>query len=75
MIFFFPISGVYIKEEIGDAAPQIKIEPQMKPLLVAEKGFNGTNYPKDETNIKEELIQNDLVSEFYKNNDEICWVV
>ena len=63
--FSSSISVVYIKKETEDAAPQINIEPQMKPLLVAAKGFDGTNYPKDEINIKEEPLQDDFVSKFY----------
>ena len=36
----------------------------MKPLLIAEKGFNGANNSMDEIDIKEEPLQDDLVSEF-----------
>ena len=39
----------------------------MKPLLITEKGFNGANYSMDEIDIKEEPLQDDLVSEFYYN--------
>ena len=39
----------------------------MKPLLITEKGFNGANYSMDEIDIKEEPLQDDLVSEFYNN--------
>ena len=37
----------------------------MKPLLITEEGFNGTNYSMDEIDIKEEPLQDHLVSEFY----------
>ena len=65
--FFFSISVVHIKEELEDAAPHVKIEPDMKPLLITEKGLNGANYSMDEIDIKEEPLQYDLVSEFYNN--------
>ena len=35
----------------------------MKPLVVTEKGLNGTNYSMDEIGIKEEPRDDDLVSE------------
>ena len=65
--FFFSISVVYIKEELEDAAPHVKIENEMNPLLITEKGFNGANYSMDEIDIKEEPLQDHLVSEFYYN--------
>ena len=37
----------------------------MKPLLITEKCFNGANYSTDEIDIKEEPLQDYLVSEFY----------
>ena len=37
----------------------------MKPLLITEYGFNGANYSLDEIEIKEEPLQDELVSEFY----------
>ena len=39
----------------------------MKPLLITEKGFNEANYSLDGIDIKEEPLQDDLVSEFYYN--------
>ena len=39
----------------------------MKPLLITEKGLNGANYSLDEIDIKEEPLQDYLVSEFYYN--------
>ena len=60
MFFFFSV--VYIKEEPADAAPYIKIEPEMKPLVVTENGFNGTNYSIGEITIKEEPLEDNLVS-------------
>ena len=56
-----------IKEELEDAAPHVKIENEMKPLLITEKGFNGANYSMDEIDIKEEPLQDYSVSEFYYN--------
>ena len=63
--FFFSISVADIKEEFEDDAPHVKIENEMKPLLITEKGFNGANYSMDEIDIKEEPLQVYLVSEFY----------
>ena len=60
--FLFFISVDYIREELEDAAPHDKIEPEMKPLLITEKGFNGDNRSLDEIDIKEEPLQDDLVS-------------
>ena len=37
----------------------------MKLLLTAEFGFNGANCFMDKIDIKEEPLQDDLVSEFY----------
>ena len=37
----------------------------MKPLLITEYGFNGANNSMDEIDIKEEPLQDELVSEFY----------
>ena len=65
--FFFYISVVHIKEELEDATPHVKIENEMKPLLITEKSFNGANYSMDEIDIKEEPLQDHLVSEFYFN--------
>ena len=59
------ISVVNIKEELEDATPHAKIEPEMKPLLITEFGFNGTNCSMDEIDIKDEPLQDELVSEFY----------
>ena len=39
----------------------------MKPLIITENGFNGANYSMDEIDIKEESLQDYLVSEFYYN--------
>ena len=64
--FLFSIS-VDIKEALEDAALHVKIEPEMKPLLITGKGFNGANYSMDEIDIKEEPLQDDLVSEFHNN--------
>ena len=64
-LFFFSISVVDIKEEFEEDAPHVKIENEMKPLLITEKGFNGANYSMDEIDIKEEPLQDYLVSEFY----------
>ena len=36
----------------------------MKLFLITEKGFNGANNSMDEIYIKEEPLQDDLVSEF-----------
>ena len=61
---FLSISVVFIKEEPADAASSVKIEPEMKPLVVPENNcFNGPNYSTDEIDIKEEPLQDDLVSE------------
>ena len=70
--FYYPtyfsfISVVKIKEELEDAASNVKIEPEMKPLPITEKGFNGANYSMNEIDIKEEALQDDIVSEFYNN--------
>ena len=35
----------------------------MKPLVVTKKDLNGTNYSIDEIDIKEEPLEDDLVSE------------
>ena len=43
----------------------VKIEPEMKLLLIVENSFNGTNKSMDEINEKEEPQQDDLVSEFF----------
>ena len=64
---FLSISVGDIKEELEDAAPHVKIEPEMKPLLITVKGFNGANYSMDEIDIKEEPLQDYLVSKFYSN--------
>ena len=65
-IYFFSVSVVYIKEELEDAAPHVKIVPEMKLLQCTKKCFNGANYFMDEIDIKEEPLQDDLVvSEFY----------
>ena len=55
-VMFLSISGVYIKEEPKDAASLIKIEPEMKSLIVTKNGFDGID-------IKEEPLQDDFVSE------------
>ena len=60
--FFFSISVVDIKEELEDATPHVKIENEMKPLIITENGFNGANYSIDEIDIKEEPLQDHLVS-------------
>ena len=62
---FFSISVVYIKEEPEDAAPHVKIEHEMKPLFITENGLNGTNYSMDDIEIKEEPLQDDIVSELW----------
>ena len=64
-------SVVYIKEELEDDAPHDEIEPEMKPLLITGKGFNGANYSMDEINIKEEPLHEELVSELYIKNFSI----
>ena len=48
--------------------PHVKIEPEMKPLLITQKGFNGANNSMDEMDIKEEPPHEELVSEFYEKN-------
>ena len=53
---------MYIKEEPEDTASHVKIEPEIKPLVVTDNGFNG-NYSMDGINIKEEPLQDDFVSE------------
>ena len=63
--FFFSISVVDIKEELVEATPHVKIELEMEPLLITEKGFQGVNYDMDGIDIKEEPLQEE-VSEFYK---------
>ena len=65
--FLFSISVVDIKEELEDAVHHVKIEPETKPLLITGKAFNGANYSMDEIDIKEESLQDDLVSEFHNN--------
>ena len=60
---FFSISVVYVKEEPKDSASLVKIEPEMKPLEATKNCFNGTNYSMDEIDIKEEPLQDDLVSD------------
>ena len=62
-LYFFTISVVYIKEEPDDASSSVKIEPKMGPVAVTENGINGTNYSMVGIGIKEEPIQDDLVSE------------
>ena len=64
---FFSISVVYIKEEPKDAEYLVKIKPEMKPLVVPKDGFNETNYSMEEIDIKEEPLQDDLVSELLNN--------
>ena len=61
----FFISVVNIKEELEDAIPHVKMEPEMKPLLITEFGFNGADCSMDKINIKDEPLQDELVSEFY----------
>ena len=65
---FFCISVVYIKEEPKDAESLVIIEPEMKPLVATKNCFNGTNCSSDEIDMKEEPLQDDLVSELYNNN-------
>ena len=60
---FLSIPVVYIKEEPKDAASLVKIEPEMKPLVVTKDGFNETNYSMEGIVIKEEPLQDYLVSE------------
>ena len=64
---FFSISVVYLKEELKDAEYLVQIEPEMKPLVVPKNGFKGANYSMDEIDIKEEPLQDDLVSELLNN--------
>ena len=59
------IPVVYIKEELKDASPLVKIELETNSLLITEKYFNGTDYSMDEIYIKNEPLPDDLVSEFY----------
>ena len=54
-----------VKEELEDAIPHVKIVPEMKQLLSTEKSFNGAIYSMDKIYIKEEPLQDDLVSEFF----------
>ena len=61
----FSIPVVNTKEELEDATLYVKIEPEMKPLLITEFSFNEASSTMDEICIKEEPIQDDLVSEFY----------
>ena len=63
MMSFFLHSVAFIKEEPEDATPDVKIEHEMKPLVVTGKCLNGTNYSMDEIDIKEEPLEADLVSE------------
>ena len=48
--------------------PHVKIEPEIKPLLITQKGFNGANNSMDEIDIKEEPLHEELVSKFYDMN-------
>ena len=54
-----------MEEGLEDAAPHVKSEPEMKPLLITQKVFNGTNNSMEEIYIKEEPLQDDLVSKLY----------
>ena len=63
-----------IKEELDDAAYEVKIESDVNPLLIKVDGFNGSlitkkenqisdrNCSMEEIDIKEETLQVDLVS-------------
>ena len=62
-VTFLSIPVVYIKEEPKDAASLVKIEPEMKPLVVTKDGFDEINYSMDGIVIKEEPLQDYLVSE------------
>ena len=62
-VMFLSISVVYIKEEPKDAASLVKIDPEMKPLVVPKNGFDETNYSMEGIVIKEEPLQDYLVSE------------
>ena len=59
---FFSISVFYIKEDPDDAASIVKIESEMMALVVTKNNSNETNYSRDEVCIKEEPLQDDLVS-------------
>ena len=67
-LYFFSISVVYIKEEPEDATSHVKIEPEMKPLVVTKNCFNGANYSREDIYMKEEPLQDDFVSELLDQN-------
>ena len=47
----------------------------MKPLQNTEQDFNVVSYSMDQIDIKEEPLQDDLVSEFYNNVFSHKWQV
>ena len=65
---------MWIKEELDDAEFDVKIVPVVNPYLIKVNGFNGAQIVKEEieiidrngsmeeTDIKEEPLQDDLVS-------------
>ena len=61
---FFPFQLSTLKE-LEDATPHVIIEPEMKPLLMTESGFNGANCSMDKIDIKDEPLQDESVSEFH----------
>ena len=60
---FFSHSVAHIKEEPEDIVPHVKIEREMMPLVFTEKDLNRSNFSIDDIYIKEEPLQDDLVSE------------
>ena len=72
--FFLLISVACIKQELDDAAFDVRIEPNEDPLLIKVDGVNGSLFSKkqnqiterngsiEEIYIKEEPPQDDLVS-------------
>ena len=72
--YFLFISVASIKGELGDAAFDVKIKPDLSPLPLKVDGFTGAliakkkyniidrNSSMDKIDIKEEPLQDDLVS-------------
>ena len=59
---------MYIKEEF-DASFEETVEPNIKPLIFKENGVNGTIDSKDHLVIKEEILQDEMVSKcLYKDH-------
>ena len=72
---FLSIPVVCIKEEPKDAASLVKIEPDMKPLIVTKNGFDGTNYSMEVIDTKEEPLQDDFVSELLNKKKCISFLI